>query len=97
MMSGEKAAFHATSENSGKIGTEMSPGFQMLIPTGLMQIAGTVRMGLPLTLLRALERENERQLIEYTPKYDPGAAITCIMHHTLAVRIDLSNSQMVCG
>src|SRR5213079_1853574 len=39
--------------------------------------------------------ENERKLIEHTPRYDPGGAI--MTHRTLAVRIDLSNSQMVSG
>ena len=73
----------------------MSPRFQMLIHRGLMQIARTPRMGLQLIRLRALEREDERQLIEHTPKHDPGGAI--MMDPTLAVRIHLTNSQMVCG
>ena len=73
----------------------MSPGFQMLIQRGPMQIARTPRMGLQLIRLRVLERENERQLIEHTPRYDPGGAI--MTHRTLAVQINLSNSQMVCG
>src|SRR5437762_6720676 len=60
-----------------------------------MPIARTPSMGLQPFPTRRSSDLNERQLIEDTPKYDPGGAIT--MHRTLAVRINLSNSEMVCG
>ena len=73
----------------------MSPGFQMLIRRGLMQIARTPRMGLQLIRLRAQEREIDRQVPGHTPKDDPGGAIVIV--HTLAVQTNLANNQIVCG
>ena len=73
----------------------MSPGFQMLILWGLMEIARSPRMSIQLVRLRALEREIDRQPIEHTPKHDPGGAI--MIADTLAVQLNLSTSQMVCG
>ena len=73
----------------------MSPGFQMLILWALMQIARSVRMGIQLVRLRALEREIERKLIEHTPEHDPGGAT--MIQPTLAVQLHLWNNQMVGG
>src|SRR5437762_11494599 len=82
-------------EKSVEIGLEMSPGFQMLTRWGQMQIARRARMGLQLVRFRSWERENERQLIEHTSKHHPGGAMLIL--RTLAVEINLWNSQMVCG
>src|SRR5438046_867886 len=73
----------------------MSPGFETLIPRGKMRIARAPRVGHQLVRLRSLERKIELQLIEHTPKHDPGGAIMIL--HTLAVQTNLWNSEMVCG
>ena len=61
----------------------------MLIHRGLMQIAHSPRMGIQLVRLRSQEREVERQLIERTPRHDPGRAI--MISRTLAVDINWTN------
>src|SRR5438045_3839305 len=73
----------------------MSPGFETLTPRGKTRIARAPRVGHQLVRLRSLESEIERQLIEHTPKHDPGCAIMIL--HTLAVRIDFSITEMVRG
>src|SRR5207244_13517266 len=68
---------------------EMGSGFQMLIHWGLMQIARAPRMGIQLVRLRSQEREVERQLIERTPRHDPGRAI--MISSPLAVEHNTTN------
>src|SRR5881394_267033 len=76
-------------------GPEMSPGLQMLIHWGLMQIDRAPKITIQLARLRSQEREIEHQLIQHSIRHDPDGAI--MISCTLAVHINLRNRQMVCG
>src|SRR5437773_5588118 len=73
----------------------MSPGFQMLIRRGLMQLARTPRLGIQLVRLRSQEREIVRQLIEHTPQDEPGRAR--MISRTHSMHVTMANTHMLCG